>query len=253
MQSVSVITQSTISIKITTEGTQFVSESKFQKSLTVFEFKKKLELITGCSYHNFTLRLFDEKDKELGLIDNDDALLGSYPIDDGCRIHVHDPTIKLGQYAGETEDFGIADRMKIDEDDYDKKEDTVRGYKRRMKLGEFAVKDEATVREEQKKAEIKRQKEADHAATVKVDSRCEVRVVGQPTRRGTVAFIGSTDFKPGLWAGIIYDEPVGKNDGQVQGKRYFTCPDKYGAFVKPLTVFCGDYPELGLEDLLDEL
>ena len=45
---------------------------------------------------------------------------------------------------------------------------------------------------------------------------------------GRVAYIGSTDFAPGVWVGIILDEPKGKNNGSVQGKSYFECQDKHG-------------------------
>ena len=31
---------------------------------------------------------------------------------------------------------------------------------------------------------------------------------------------------------MVMDEPNGKNDGEVQGKRYFTCPPNHGIFVR---------------------
>lgn len=37
------------------------------------------------------LELYGADDKFYSKLDQDDALLGSYPVDDGCRIHVRPP------------------------------------------------------------------------------------------------------------------------------------------------------------------
>ncbi|XP_046739296.1 CAP-Gly domain-containing linker protein 2 isoform X2 [Diprion similis] len=52
------------------------------------------------------------------------------------------------------------------------------------------------------------------------------------TKPGLIAYIGETQFAPGDWAGIVLDEPIGKNDGSVAGSRYFQCEPKRGVFSR---------------------
>ena len=68
--------------------------------------------------------------------------------------------------------------------------------------------------------------------------------------RGELKYIGETDFASGFWAGIALDEPYGKNNGTVAGRKYFTCTDNYGLFLKLNKFKVGDYPPIddGLDD-----
>lgn len=51
-------------------------------------------------------------------------------------------------------------------------------------------------------------------------------------KKGSIVFIGETQFAPGVWAGIVLDEPIGKNDGTVSGVRYFACQPLHGIFAR---------------------
>ncbi|XP_069891662.1 CAP-Gly domain-containing linker protein 2 isoform X2 [Dipodomys merriami] len=59
------------------------------------------------------------------------------------------------------------------------------------------------------------------------------RVWVNGVKPGSVQFLGETQFAPGQWAGVVLDEPVGKNDGAVGGVRYFECPALRGIFTRP--------------------
>jgi len=42
-----------------------------------------------------------------------------------------------------------------------------------------------------------------------------------------------SDMPAGRWVGIVYDEPVGKNDGTVKGTRLFKCKKNHGHLLRP--------------------
>lgn len=50
-----------------------------------------------------------------------------------------------------------------------------------------------------------------------VGDRCQIG-----GRVGNIVYVGPTQFAPGEWIGIVLDHPLGKNDGSVDGHRYFS-------------------------------
>jgi len=62
-----------------------------------------------------------------------------------------------------------------------------------------------------------------------------VEIVGKGLK-GSVSYFGSTSFAQGKWVGVTLEEALGKNDGEVQGKRYFQCDANHGVFVRPQQV-----------------
>uniref|UniRef100_A0A8C9YJW0 CAP-Gly domain containing linker protein 1 n=1 Tax=Sander lucioperca TaxID=283035 RepID=A0A8C9YJW0_SANLU len=59
------------------------------------------------------------------------------------------------------------------------------------------------------------------------------RVWVNGNKPGYIQFLGEAQFAPGQWAGIVLDEPIGKNDGSVAGVRYFQCEALRGIFTRP--------------------
>jgi len=51
--------------------------------------------------------------------------------------------------------------------------------------------------------------------------------------QGVIRWIGNTRFgADGLWYGVEFEEPVGKNNGTVEGREYFRCEPNHGIFVR---------------------
>lgn len=45
------------------------------------------------------------------------------------------------------------------------------------------------------------------------------KVIVSGNKKGTLRYIGTTQFAEGEWAGVELDDALGKNDGSVGGKR----------------------------------
>lgn len=65
--------------------------------------------------------------------------------------------------------------------------------------------------------------------SVSLGQRISVR--GEP---GVVRFYGPTQFAPGYWVGVELDSSRGRNNGSVQGVKYFDCdkPGNVGVFIR---------------------
>ncbi|KAM6289247.1 tubulin-folding cofactor B-like [Aegotheles albertisi] len=205
----------------------FRTSKRYSTGLTIAELKCKLELLVDSPASCMALELYDPRDEFLGPLDCDEALLGSYPVADGCRLHVID---RSGARAKVFEDVSQVEKYEMPDAEYDKRAESLRSFLRQRRLGRWAG--------EQRLAQ-----EAALATALPLGARCQVQVAGQPCKRGTIMYVGQTDFKPGCWVGVRYDKPLGKNDGSVNGRRYFECEPKYGVFVKPQAVTPGDFPE----------
>ena len=105
-------------------------------------------------------------------------------------------------------------------------------YKARNKIGRFAVSAAAVPATIPQAGLV-------IGARVRVD----LSSTGIYRRVGTVRYMGEAGFAEGIWIGIEYDEPVGKNDGSVAGQRYFSCRLPYGGFVRPEKCEMGEWTE----------
>ncbi|KAF8997866.1 tubulin-folding cofactor B [Cyathus striatus] len=216
------------------------SERRLDLHLTIEQLKAKLELITGIPAANQSISLLNSDDDPnvLAILNDDSKQLGFYSVRDFQVLKVDDLNPSVS-FTGQLTDLSQVDKFELSDAEYAKRQDTVLAYKQRHKVGRFA---ESSSPQPQAQTIPER---------ITVGARCEIESGDEGLhKRGTVRFVGTTKFSPGVWVGVEYDEPFGKNDGSVQGERYFSCQAKYGVFVRPDKVNVGDFPveELDLED-----
>ncbi|RZC53107.1 hypothetical protein C5167_011967 [Papaver somniferum] len=215
----------------------FSADVRFSLQMTVESVKEKLWKKSGTSVDSMSLELFDDTGAKVSDLNDNSKPFGFYSLHDGYRLNILDLDPSSVTAGGWLEDTSLVEKYSISEEAYDKLGGkfpylcTFRKYKEK-----FASQNPSVVENK-----ITDNYMEDLCANIKVGDRCEVE---PGEKRGVVKFVGRAEnIAPGFWIGVQYDEPLGKHDGTVRGKRYFTCPSLHGAMVRPEKVKVGDYPE----------
>jgi len=225
---------------------QQILQQRLSLHSTILEIKEKLYHHCGTSPGYMELHLQNTNvglGGTVAIMSDNSKKLGFYSPQNGMTIHIVDKDPNSLAKSGWLENVNLVKKYQISEEDYDKREKTVRSYKR-----EQLAKDPNWKPKCQMDVPGKENKEVpgkDSIEGIEVGNRCEV----QPgARRGTVMYVGEAKEGGGLgagyWVGVKFDEPLGKHDGSVKGVKYFECPDKHGAFVRGKNIEVGDFPEI---------
>jgi tubulin-folding cofactor B len=224
---------------------QQILQQRLSLHMTILEIKEKLYHHCGTSPGYMELHL---KATNTGLattvavMHDDSKKLGFYSPQNGMTIHIVDKDPNSLAKTGWLENINLVKKYEISEEDYDKRENTVREYKRKQ-----LAKDPNWKPKCQMDVPGKENKPAPGPESIEgmeVGNRCEV----QPgARRGVVMYVGEakgSGLGKGHWVGVKFDEPLGKHNGFIMGVKYFECPDKHGAMIRGKNVIVGDFPEV---------
>ncbi|KAG7193204.1 uncharacterized protein KQ657_000964 [Scheffersomyces spartinae] len=230
-----------INVYVTSDLTS--SERRISPQWTTEHLKEKLEHITGIPPQSQELHHYPtHSSNSYKIIGQDpDTTVSAYAIAPYSRIHVLDknPDSELGALVDDEATGSTSEEFKLTEEEYSKREGSVLQWKQSNKLGRF---DPEYVKRKNETLEENESK----AKNIKVGDRCRIINI-QGERRGEVKFVGKInelDKGENIWVGIEFDEPVGKNDGSIDGTRIFSSRPSHGSFLKPKIVEVGDFPEL---------
>lgn len=272
-------------------------EQRFDKHTSLEKLRERIYLKTGTPPGDQRLVIkdgFGTIVADIAPFQQDDRMLGYFGMDNGWNVHCIDINPLSGSAKGGYEDVSRVEKYRMSEQEYDKRQGTLRDWTRQKKTQDSNFSLAKHAREHREWAEARRQAKLglelpkgfaydesgnvmriEHdkeeqklqqqqqltESTSEVDEkygpqsiegmelgmRCEAQPGG---RRGRVEFIGQiSDLGRGFWVGVKFDEPVGKADGYVNGKRYFEAQPGFGGFLRGGKVIVGDFPE---RDIFDE-
>ncbi|GHJ84835.1 hypothetical protein NliqN6_1237 [Naganishia liquefaciens] len=238
-----------------------LSERRFDTETALVAIRAKLETVTGIPAGEQVWNVYrDVEAAEQGQggrkIGQEETLQDAGVQEWECiQVTSVNPQANL---EGEFTDVSRVDKYEISNEEYEKRHDTVLQDLKARGLGRFAPASSAPP-------------PPTHRALPDqtVGKRCIVLHPGATAStaepigdepRGTIEFVGKTLFGKGKgkvdegdWIGVRLDEPVGKNDGSVEGERYFESKPNHGVFVRPERIVIGDWPEIDeFADMDDE-
>lgn len=253
-------------------------EIRFDKHQTVDDLRQKIYQKTGTPHAFQNLQIFagSQLVAELKPTEPCTRKLGFYSLQHGMRVHCIDLNPNSISRGGALEDVSLVPKYQMSEEDYNQRKNTLRRWEKEQKeedpsftLAKHGKEHRALVEAKQlhkfgqplpegyevvdgSVVKVKTEDNEDIGPNtvqgIQVDMRCEAQPGG---RRGTVKYVGEVPelaAAGGLWVGIVFDEPVGKSDGSVAGKRYFEAMPKFGGFCRGKNVQVGDFPERDLFD-----
>lgn len=235
---------SDITVQVTSSLTN--SERRISTNWTLRYFKQRLETITGIPPDDQQLLVFknsfttEGKDlKGSSFADEERLTLAQLSVPPLARIQVNDtrPESELNDLDNEAN----TQFFELDDADYEKRSDSVRRWKQDNKLGRF---DPSFVAKKEGLQKLNEKK----AAELTVGSRFRTVNNKDGERRGTIRYVGKVPEidAESTWAGVEFDEPVGKNNGSIKGVQYFSAKPNYGGFIRPAQIEEGDFPEESL-------
>ncbi|KAI1825707.1 CAP Gly-rich domain-containing protein [Xylaria intraflava] len=235
-----------VPLLVTSENSS--SERRITPSWSIGQLKSKLEPVTGIPPQCQRLRLKSSAGESIPIEaeDEDATPLLNFPLAPYAELEVIDT--RPAGFRTNFNDISGVEKYVMPVEEYEKKTDSVLAWKKAEKLGRFNP-DAPTIQQ----AKLDAHEHEIRSRGIEAGKRC--RVGGDDARRGEIKYVGEVKEipnAPGAWVGVHLDEPVGKNDGSVQGTRYWGAASelKHGIFVRPEKVEVGDWPALNdLEDM----
>jgi len=223
-------------------------EIRLDLHCTIAAIKDRLYLHggTGAGFQRLVLK---QDGQTLCVMDDDTKMLGYYGVTSGMNIHIVDMDPHSYSKDGGLENVNLVEKYVMSDEDYEKRENALRNYKKKMREKDPYW---TFLPENRREPKNKNPPGPDSVKVIsgQIGERCQI----QPgSRRGVVAWTGcgeESGIGNGYWVGVMLDEPLGKGNGTVKGTKLFECGDNHASFVRPDKVEVGDFPE---RDPLDEL